>query len=1167
MWDVKPVSLSLNFDDKLAHHVRSPSSQKLSVTAAHPEFATALILSQSLALRSSNQSPLVITQDMATAESFRTHVELLQELQNKDQRSQVFILPPHDISPYSGLYSHRRLVQSRLQWLYRASFPEAGDVFVAPLKAVAQKTLPAEFLIENSHQYKIGEELPTDFATLLNQLGYMSVPIVEDSGTFSLRGGIIDIFSPAHTNPVRIELFGDQIESLRSFDPETQRSLDSLSELTLIPAQEMLFSEERIMWCCQKLDQAESEEDLSHIKHQLRNQQYFDGIEFLLPCFYEKLSLPLDYFSTSPQHWWLDAVGTESSYTAEFAALQEEFSKTKTHLPKPSELYLLPEKMKPYLKGQRIEVENLEIHDEEAGQVINFPSQVILPSSANTYSARVESLLQKIKLWRESQQRVFLFGPSETQYKKLKTKFEDKNIDLKWAGLDQTHEWQEFVDDQDQNRQVIHYVPRALDLSYHATGERLVFIGSEHFLKKSEGRSHSVKSAISKAQALSFSELKEGDPVIHALHGVAIYLGLKVMNIGGAEAEFLELKFKDNDKLFLPIYRLNQVNKFSGAGKNPPLDKLGGKQWGKTKAKAQKRLREIADELVKLYAARKLSKRPVFNADTDEITEFVNAFPYQDTQDQAHAYTDLKEDLETPQPMDRLICGDVGFGKTEMAMRAAFIVASQKRQVAILAPTTILTFQHFESFKKRFKDWPLNIKVLNRFVPRTEIKKTLENLKAGQVDIVIGTHRLLSRDIEFKDLGLLVIDEEQKFGVKHKERIRKLKSNVDTLAMSATPIPRTLNMSLLGIRDLSLINTPPHDRLPTRTFVCKFDMGVIRKGVMAELKRGGQVFFLHNRVQSIYALAEELRANLPGVKLAVAHGQMDEKDLEKTIVAFFNKEIDMLVCTTIIESGMDIPNANTMFVDQAQALGLSQLYQLRGRVGRSKQRAFCYLLIPRQGQIEDVAKERLRILQQNTALGSGIQIAQYDLELRGAGTILGEEQSGTIDAIGYEMYMDLLEQAVHEAKGEPYDPGIEPEINLKVKALIPHSYMPDIRLRLSYYKALSSIQTESDLDQIEEDLRDQFGSPPEEVFNLMGLMMIRLVCKELGIRDVSAGTSTVSLSFTENTKLPAEKVVELSLMPNKKYAITPDNRLKIRMKNVTWQNIYEELQLLTKYID
>jgi transcription-repair coupling factor (superfamily II helicase) len=962
---------------------------------------------------------------------------------------------------------------------------------------------------------------------------------------------------------VRIGLFGDQIESLRFFDPHSQRSLEEIRQFDLIPAHEILFTDESVQRCCQKLEGQESESDVGQIQSQVRTETYFDGIEFLLPYFYERAAAPTEYFSQTPTYWWPDAVATDGHLITDLSVLNEEYEQLQTHLPPPKDLYLDIEDLHSLFKGRRVDIESLEISDNSEVVALTFNSRNVLPAKAPIFSERLDFLTQKTAEWKQARSCVLIFGNSETQFKRVQNAFESENLHLRWVG-DNNLSFDELKQEQTSSPRLVHFIKGELDTSYHSQNEAIIFVSFEHFLKKTEARRSDVKNELSKAEALSFSELREGDPVVHVQHGVGIYLGLKVMNISGVDAEFLELKFKDNDKLFLPIYRLNQVHKYTGAGTNPVLDRLGGKSWEKTKAKVQKRLREIANELVQLYAKRLALRRPPYKVDTPELQALEDAFPYEETVDQLRAISDIKKDLAEEKPMDRLICGDVGFGKTEVAMRAAFIAASQGRQVAVLAPTTILTFQHFETFKKRFKDTAIKVSVINRFVSGAESSKTLEQLKNGQVDIIIGTHRLLSQDVNYKNLGLLIIDEEQKFGVKHKEKIRYMKNHVDTLAMSATPIPRTLNMSLLGIRDLSLIHTPPNDRLPTRTFVSKFDMAVIKKSVLDEVKRGGQIFFLHNRVHSIYELADSLRSALPKVRMAVAHGQMDEHELEKTIVAFFNKEIDMLVCTTIIESGMDIPNANTMFVDQAQALGLSQLYQLRGRVGRSKQRAFCYLLIPRHGKIEDIAKERLRILQQNTALGSGMQIAQYDLELRGAGTLLGEEQSGTVDAIGYEMYMDLLEQAIHEAKGDPREEVVEPEINLKIKALIPHSYMPDIRLRLSYYKALSSIQSVDDLDKIENDLRDQFGSPPEEVFNLMGMMMIRLVCKELGIRDVSSGASAISLVFTETTKLPAHKVVELSLLANKKYSITPDNRLKIRMKEITWQNIFEEVSYLKK---
>jgi len=1051
----------------------------------------------------------------------------------------------------------------RLQWLHHASFAKNNQVFVAPIKGLAQKTLPHEILFEESHEFKKGDELPSQLPSFLAKLGYQSVPLVEDPGTFSVRGGIVDIFSPAQQNPIRLELFGDTIDSLRTFDPLTQRSLSELSSFALIPAHEVLFNEETILSCCQALDGKKSESDISHIQSQIRTETYFDGVEFLLPYFYKNLSSPVDFFSSSPTFWWLDSVTDESSLAADLSVLTEEFSQFETHLPAPKKLYDDMDSLLEKISGRKVEVNSLEISDNTEKSHIDFQSRLIAQAKEPTLSERMDSLIKKISTWRAGRASVFIFGSSETQFKRLQGPFHTENLNLVW------HEEPPSISDlrdlQYSDKKLVHFIKGDLDTSFQSLSEACVFISFEHFLRKTEGRTSSIKAELSKAEALSFSELKEGDPVVHTQHGIALYLGLKVMNIAGIDAEFLELKFKDNDKLFLPIYRLSQVHKYTGAGSSPILDKLGGKGWEKTKVKVQTRLREVANELVELYAKRQSLTRPAYDVNSQDALAFEEAFPYEETPDQLRALKDIRGDLEKSRPMDRLICGDVGFGKTEVAMRAAFIAASSRKQVAVLAPTTILTFQHYETFKKRFSSWPLKIAVINRFVSTQDATKILVGVKNGEIDILIGTHRLLSQDVIFKDLGLLIIDEEQKFGVKHKEKIRYMKNTVDTLAMSATPIPRTLNMSLLGIRDLSLINTPPHDRLPTRTFVSKFDMTVIKKSVASEIKRGGQIFFLHNRVQSIYALADELRQNLPGVRMAVAHGQMDEHELEKTIVSFFNKEIDMLICTTIIESGMDIPNANTMFVDQANTLGLSQLYQLRGRVGRSKQRAFCYLLVPRTGKIDDVAKERLRILQQNTALGSGIQIAQYDLELRGAGTLLGEEQSGAVDAIGYEMYMDLLEQAVQEAKGQPLQETVEPEINLKIKALIPHSYMPDIRLRLSYYKALSTIQSPEDIDQIEADLRDQFGHPPDEVFNLFGLMMIRHICKDLGVRDVSSGLSAISLTFTENTKLPATKVVELSLLPNKKYSITPDNRLKIRMNTITWQNIFEELTYLKKF--
>ena len=637
------------------------------------------------------------------------------------------------------------------------------------------------------------------------------------------------------------------------------------------------------------------------------------------------------------------------------------------------------------------------------------------------------------------------------------------------------------------------------------------------------------------------------------------------MSINGIDSEFITLSYKEGDKLYLPIYRINQIQKYSGPAGERLIDKLGGTQWTKVKSRVRNALRDVANDLLELYAKRAQIHREPFPSNDGEFLQFEAAFPYDETDDQIKSINDIVADMTSDKPMDRLVCGDVGFGKTEVAMRAAFKAIEGRKQVAVLAPTTVLSFQHLETFTKRFKGWPVTIRALNRFVPTAEARKTAVELKEGKVDFVIGTHRLLSKDIQFKDLGLMIIDEEQRFGVTHKEKIKRFKTNVDTLTLSATPIPRTLNMSLVGMRDLSIINTPPVDRLPTRTFVTKFDAETIGKAITSEIQRGGQVFFLHNRVQSIQGVVDELRQIVPNARIRFGHGQMDEHELEKVMVDFFNHSIDVLVCTTIIEAGIDNPRANTMFIDNAHQFGLSQLYQLRGRVGRSKDRAYCYLLIPANKRIEADAQERLKIIQENTELGSGIRIAPIMILSFAARAISSAKtQSGQIDAVGYEMYLELLEEAIKESKGEEVYEQIEPDINVRIAALIPDNYIPDIRIRLSYYKALARISSPEDIERIEEELADQFGKLPDQVLNLMGLMLIRHHCKKLGIRDLSSGPKNIALAFTDRTPLPPQRVVQLAQQDPKRYSLTPDMRLNIRMGNLSWPNIYDELLSLEK---
>jgi transcription-repair coupling factor (superfamily II helicase) len=1138
-------------------------------------------LSQVSSKSINNLPHLVVTPRFADALRFQ------QALSFFDSQRSCEVLPEFDVSPFSGLDPKPQSQGERIRFLHRAQNSRSGEVFVASIASLQQRTLPFKALAQHSFRYRKDCDLPADLIAFLNDLGYQASPTVEDMGQYAVRGGIVDIFSPAHSDPVRLELFGDTIESLRTFSAMDQRSLNEISEFILLPRKETLWLEEnhealierfRASTTSRNIDRSE----LDEVFRALARKNSFRGQEFLLPFFYKDLASPIEHFSSELNIWFLDPLEIHRQADQLLMELKSDFNTSSRSVIRPplEGFFDSFESLKWPDGSRQIELSGIDMLDlsSEGGDTSResvpyqthnvFDISNLLTSQTPGSDVWLASIKQKFKSWKEDDYRIFIAIKNKSQAERIRLLLE--KVDWR-CHLAESNEglWQTWCDQQQYDKHSITLIPRLLPESLRLDEERLVFLRDEDLLgKKTRVREYSASEDFQKqAKRLAFGDLKPGDCVVHVLHGVGVYDGLKVMNIGGVESEFIQVGYKDKDKLYLPVYRVGQLQKFSGTASTSVLDKLGGPGWEKTKSKVKGHLRDLAADLLALYAKRAEMHRPPISVHEDEFTAFEASFPYDETQDQDRAIRDLIKDLTSSRPMDRLICGDVGFGKTEVAMRAAFLAAHARKQVAVLAPTTVLTFQHFETFKKRFKGWPLEIRELNRFVSNADAKKTLIDVKEGKIDILIGTHRLLSKDVVFKDLGLLIVDEEQKFGVAHKEKIKKLKSSVDTLAMSATPIPRTLNMSLVGIRDLSIINTAPVDRLPTRTFICKWDEETIRKSIESEISRGGQIYFIHNRVQSIYGLADEVRKIVPQARIGVGHGQMDEDQLEKVMISFFNHEIDVLICTTIVESGMDVPRANTMFIDQAHMMGLSQLYQLRGRVGRSKQRAYCYLILPRDKQIDKTAQERLKVIQENTALGSGIRIAQYDLELRGAGNVLGEDQSGHINSVGYEMYMDLLNEAVHELRGDPVDDmDLEPEINLRIPAMIPEKYISDIRLRLSYYKALADIRSAEELEKIEEELKDQFGELPEPTLNLMGLMLIRSECKKLGVRDISAGLKNISVIFTEHTRMKPETVIQLAMKENKKYAITPDNRLNIRMNQISWPAVFEELVYLQKLI-
>jgi transcription-repair coupling factor (superfamily II helicase) len=1138
-------------------------------------FALSHFLAQTFSKNINNLPHMVVVSSLEEAESFK------KELETFHCPYKAFILPHYDVSPYSTLLPNENLSRGRLSFFHKAQNATPGQIFICPVRSLLQKSVPFQFLDQKTLVLKEGDEIAADFSRKLLALGYSSSPLAEDQGQFAVRGGLIDIYSPAHDLPFRIELFGDMVESIRFFSPDTQRTTTNVQQVAIIPAHEALYDDDTIESVLSNFRESLvnrdiHSEEVEDIMRSLARKNYFPGIDFMLPFFFKELVSPLDHFSTPLNVWLFDPMSLIRESDQFNATMKVEFESAASVAIRPpyKKLFSALESIKYPDDSRVIKINRIRLEDqiESSSTIVEYktaPTTDLADIFANMQISQEERFTKgalKLRSWKQEGNRIFIFARNHQQSERIKLAI-DKMGFTPIVTNESEFLLDEWITHQDYNNNSIHILPLYNDESLRLFEEKIIYLRDEDFFgKKSRLKSSQAQKDFQKqAEKLNFGELNPGDYVVHIKHGVGQYEGLKLMTVNGIESEYLQIAYKDKDKLYQPVYRVGQIQKYSTASANVSLDKLGGPGWEKVKVKVKSHLKDIAAELLQLYAQRAQMQRPPYTLPDADFLSFEAGFPYDETDDQLKAISSTINDMARPQPMDRLICGDVGFGKTEVAMRAAFKCAQDRRQVAVLAPTTVLSFQHVETFKKRFAGWPVEIRALNRFVSNAEIKKTLADLREGKVDILIGTHRILSKDVVFKNLGLMVIDEEQRFGVIHKEKIKKLKTSVDTLTLSATPIPRTLNMSLVGIRDLSFITTPPVDRLPTRTFTCKFEPETIRKAILSEIQRGGQVYFIHNRVQSIYSMLEELKSIVPEARIRVGHGQMNEGELEETMVAFFNHEIDVLLCTTIVESGMDVSRANTMFIDNAHQLGLSQLYQLRGRVGRSKQRAYCYLIIPRGKTIDKDAQERLRVIQENVALGSGLRIAQHDLEMRGAGNILGEEQSGQVNLVGYDLYMDLLNEALSAAKGEDSSTmDLDPEINIKVPALIPDKYIPDIRLRLSYYKVLSNINSQDELSDVEDELKDQFGPLPEQVLNLMGVMLLRFTCKQLGVKDLSTGLKTLSLAFSDKTHLKPETAIALAMRENKKYSITPDSRLIVRMNNPNISNIFDELEHLMK---
>lgn len=1034
----------------------------------------------------------------------------------------------------------------RLAALYAAAAGNKAKIIVAPAEAVVEKVIPRRHCLDATRYLVVGERI--DRQELVSHLvagGYYQTQLVEEAGDFSVRGDIIDIFTPLYCQPLRLEFFDDSLESIRFFNPSTQRSRDHREDVIIIPAHEVLLTATNRERARQRLAAAPREGfgPLEPWLHRVESSSHFPGIDLLLPLYYEHLDTLFHYLPDS-------TLVVLSNYSEIKKRAAERFSRAcgagASQVPLDPESYLLAadELDGAFRHYQRLLQDSLPLSSpEEKSRVLYFRIQEHddLRQEIAHYPQRqrlLEPLAQRLSQWQKAGISPFLVCRTAEQASRMQDLLTDYHLDAVFSSEPFAgHSFHAQV-----TKILVGHLPRGF-----LWPDEALAVVTEAELYGDKARRRRLRHPAAGSLVDSLSELKRGDFVVHLDHGIGVYQGLVHLSINNLANDFLLLEYQDGDRLYLPVDRLRQVHRYVGVeGHQPRVDKLGGRRWASTRRRVQRSIREMAQELLQIYALRQIKGGFQFSPPDISFREFEASFPYEETPDQLEAIEEVLADLQRSLPMDRLICGDVGFGKTEVALRAAFKAVMDGKQVAILVPTTVLAEQHFLTFQQRLEGYALFVEVLSRFKTRSEQQRILKDLREGRLDILIGTHRMLQGDVAFKDMGLLIIDEEHRFGVRHKERIKQLRAEVDVLTLTATPIPRTLHMSLTGIRDLSIIDTPPEDRRAIETVICPFDDRTIKEAILREKARGGQVFFVHNNVQTIHRMAGHIERLVPELQVAVAHGQMRERELERVMVDFVHRRIDVLVCSTIIESGLDIPAANTIFINRADKFGLAQIYQLRGRVGRSWEQAYAYLLIPGEHLVTREAQHRLRALMDFTELGSGFKIALNDLRIRGAGNILGAAQSGHIAEVGYEMYVRLMEKTIAELKGEQRPEPVDPEISLNIPAHLPAAYIPDSNQRLSIYKRLATAGDEAVLADMKAELVDRFGPLPAEASNLFALLDVKLVLRRLWIRRLDAVNGEYVISFAENPDLDPGKLARLVASEPNRLRLSPDQRLHIR---------------------
>jgi transcription-repair coupling factor (superfamily II helicase) len=1073
----------------------------------------------------------------------------------------VMLLPEIETTPWADISPDRRAVARRMATLFRLSQGLAGEVMVTSAAALMRKVLPRPSFAGLVDLFEEGEEIDRERAiALLVRAGYARMPVVEDPGTFAVRGGVLDVFVPLYRFPTRIELYGDLVESIRFFDPETQRTMRTVPQLFVHPVRETVVTapdavRERLYEAADHA--AHPSAKTRALYEQIEAGEDFFGSESLVPALHAPL-VPLGEYL--PEEVTLlvehpDEVLTEVEdlFTQGERAYQGRIAEHRIAFP-PRDFYLDHREVASIWRSRRVvEAVALE-HANDAAPVVRIAAESNLELATELRRAMAERhdellrpLVRRVREWREDGARTVLVSPNLQHGERLASLLRGYGLEpvLRRTPVDPPLRPPTI-----ETRGLVEILLGPLVHGFRLPTDGMWVVTESEIFGEKATRSASKAAKTKKLVDTSdFKSLEPGGYVVHRLHGVGTYRGLTKLPVAtraGAAVDFLHIEY-EGGALYLPVWRLDEVQRYVGAeGQKPRVDKLGGQTWEKTRSKVSREVQKLAEDLLQIYAQRKALPGTSFQLDAHGeqlFREFEATFPFEETPDQQRAIDEVLADMDEARPTDRLVCGDVGYGKTEVAIRAAMKAVLAGKQVAVLAPTTVLVEQHAVTFGERMKDYPVRVNSLSRFRSRAEQTEVLKGMADGKIDIVIGTHRLLSNDVRWKQLGLLIIDEEHRFGVSHKERLKALKTQLDCVTMSATPIPRTLHMSLMGVRDLSIITTPPADRLAIRTMLARLDDAVLVEGIKRELGRGGQIFFVHNRVEDIHKWPGKLRELFPDLRVAVGHGQMPPEELEKVMVDFVDHKYDVLVSTTIIESGLDIGRANTMFVNRADCFGLAQLYQLRGRIGRSKERAYCYLLVPPEASLTAEAKQRLAVLQRFTELGAGFNIASHDLDIRGAGDLLGARQSGQIAAVGFEMYTQLLEEAMATLKGEALTHERDPELTCDLPGFIPEDYLPDTAQRLDFYKRLSLAHNEEEVGELVGEIKDRYGEPPDEVNILAEIMIVKGLGRRLAATAIELSEQRLALALDEKTPLKPEQVLKLVNKKGTLWRLTPDMRL------------------------